>query len=86
MMLQFLAVETQTLKVQSAPSLLYGPNVKLQHSLMKTGRSIKGLSQLIYLIFTHVMFFSLTLRILILDQTKLTLLAKKLFWAYNYKV
>jgi len=78
-MFQCVALETQTLNVQGGPCLLYGPNVKLQQSLMKTGRSIKWLSQLIYLIVTHVMFFSLTVRILILDQTKLTLLTKSCF-------
>ncbi|KAK7374057.1 hypothetical protein VNO80_07482 [Phaseolus coccineus] len=40
--LQHSPFETQTLKVQSAPSLLYGPNVKLQHCLMKTDTCIEA--------------------------------------------
>ena len=53
--------------------LHYGPNGKWQQDLMKMPGSIKGLSQLIYLITTNVLFFSLPMYILILDQAKLML-------------
>lgn len=51
---------------------------------MKIPRSIKGLSQLIYLITTHVLFFSLPVCSDIWPG-QVNAGTKKLSWAYNYK-